>query len=93
MFENIPKKLINTILTVVSAVVMMMWAWRYFGPGGREVRAHGSAQAAAIGLSFGDFVWIGVAVACGGYLLWRLLSYLFWRKYFKDELPPDEPED
>ena len=66
MFENIPKKLINTILTVVSAVVMMMWAWRYFGPGGREVRAQGSAQAAAIGLSFGDFVWIGVAVACGG---------------------------
>ena len=92
-FDNYPKKLINKILTVISALILMIWAWKWLGPGSEEVRGRGIAQAAKAGMSFGDLVWIGIAVACGGYLLWRFMSYIFWKKYFKDELPPDEPEE
>ena len=81
-FDNYPKKLINKILTVISALILMIWAWKWFGPGSEEVRGRGIAQAAKAGMSFGDLVWIGVAVACGGYLLWRFMSYIFWKKYF-----------
>ena len=84
---------INKILTVVSLLFLMIWAWRYFGPGGDEVRVKGSAEAAKIGMSFADFMWIGIAVSCGGYLLWRFLSYIFWKKYFTDDFPSGDNEN
>lgn len=87
------REFINRALTVVSLLFLMMWAWRYFGPGGEEVRAKGGAEAAKIGMSFADFIWIGIAVSCGGYLLWRFLSYIFWKKYFTDDFPSDDKED
>ena len=41
-FDNYPKKLINKILTVISALILMIWAWKWFGPGSEEVRAEES---------------------------------------------------
>lgn len=92
-FDNIPGKKINNILTVIAILVLMVWAWNWFGPGSADVRSSGAAFLRKGGLSFIDLLSIGIAVACAGYLLWRFLSFLFWRKYFNDEKPPDEPED
>ena len=30
--ERIPKKTINNILTVIAALFLMFWAWKWFGP-------------------------------------------------------------
>ena len=92
-FDKIPKKTINNILTAVAVVFLMFWAWKWFGPGSAEVRQSGQLELKRTGLSFTDLIWISVAVTSGGYLLWRGLTALFWRKYFKDGTPPDEPEE
>ncbi len=91
--DKIPKKTINNILTAAAVAFLMLWAWKWFGPGSAEVRQSGQMELKRTGLSFTDLIWISVAVTSGGYLLWRGLTALFWHKYFKDGTPPDEPED
>ncbi|NLV82103.1 MAG: hypothetical protein GXZ18_03715 [Synergistaceae bacterium] len=93
MFENMPGKTSNRILTVLSTLVLLSWVWRWFGPGSATVRASEKIAISKIGLSFMSLIWIAVSVVCGGYLLWRGMSYLFWHKYFKGESIPDEPKD
>lgn len=93
MFANIPNKTVNRILTVLSTLFLMLWAWRWFGPGSASVRANGEIAASRIGLSFTNLIWIALAVVCGGYLLWRSMTYLFWHKYFKGESMPNEPKN
>ena len=84
---------INDILTVAAALFLMFWAWKWFGPDRAVHSAAGEASLFTAGLSFSGLAWTGVAVVCGGYLLWRLLTCLFWRKYFNDEKPPEEPDE
>ncbi|MCE5201275.1 MAG: hypothetical protein LLF78_02010 [Synergistaceae bacterium] len=92
-FDNIPNKTINRILTAAAVLFLMFWAWKWFGPGHAELRGSGEAAVRAAGFGLMDMVWISIAVVCGGYLLWRLLTFLFWHKYFNDEEPPDDPEE
>lgn len=91
--DKIPTKTINNILTVVAVVFLMLWVWKWFGPGSVEVRQSGELELKRTGLSFADLIWISLAVTSGGYLLWRGLTALFWYKYFKDSTPPEEPEE
>lgn len=93
MFINISKKTVNRILIILSTLFLLLWGRKWFGPGSATVRADGEFALSRIALSFSDLVWIAVAVVCAGYLLWRYLSYLFWRKYFKGESVPKEWED
>lgn len=82
------RKTVNTILTAISAAVVMIWAWKFFGPGGEETRRAGSAALAAVGSGFGGLLWISLTVVCLGWLLWRFMSWFFWHKYFRED-PPD----
>ena len=49
--ERIPKKTINNILTVIAALFLMFWAWKWFGPGSAEIRQSGEAELRRSGLS------------------------------------------
>ena len=91
--ERIPKKTINNILTVIAALFLMFWAWKWFGPGSAEIRQSGEAELRRSGLSLADLIWVSVAVTSAGYLLGRGLTALFWHKYFKDGTPPDDMEE
>lgn len=79
---------LNRILTAAAIVMVLIWARRFFSSSGSA----GVSQAASSGTGLMTLVWISVAVVCLGYLLWRLLSALFWRKYFHDEKPPEEDD-
>lgn len=92
-FDNFPNKRINNILTLIAVLVLMVWAWKWFGPGSSDVRISGETSLNRVGLGFAGLTWLGVTVVSGGYLLWRFMTYIFWHKYFKGENPPDEPED
>lgn len=86
-FEKSPWQKINKVLTVAAAVILLVWVWKRLGTESEGVRR-------SIGdrpLTFGGMFSIGTAVACCGYLLWRFLDWLFWRKYFSGKPPPDEP--
>jgi len=91
--DDIPGKKINNILTAAAVLILMLWAWEWFGPGSADLRHSGGALLERRGMGFADLLSLGVAVACGGYLLWRFLSFFFWRKYFNDEKPPDAPDE
>ena len=92
-FDKISTKTINNLLTAAALIFLLFWAWKGFGPGSVEVRQSGELELKRTGLSFSDLIWISIAVTSGGYLLWRGFTALFWRKYFKDGTPPDEPEE
>ena len=85
------RKAINMILTALSAAILMVWVWKFFGPGSEETRSAGNAALGSIGSSLGGMLWISISVACLGYLLWRFMGWLFWHKYFHED-PPDEDE-
>ena len=55
--ERIPKKTINNILTVIAALFLMFWAWKWFGPGSAEIRQSGEAELRRSGLSLADLIW------------------------------------
>lgn len=78
------KRALNRIFTLLAVVMAVVWLWKYFGPGSGPVRSAGSAAMRRAGMSFSSMIWLSVAVVCGGYLLWRFMSWLFFRKYFKD---------
>lgn len=86
-FEKSPWGKINKILTFAAVTIMMIWLWKWFGQDVKRVREESWGTA----FTFSSLFSIGIAVACSGYLLWRLLDWLFWRKYFHDKQPPDEP--
>ncbi|MCD7953034.1 MAG: hypothetical protein LUG14_08975 [Synergistaceae bacterium] len=86
------RRMINRILTAVAVVMMMVWAWKFFGPGSAHTRRSGMAALRGAGMDFSTLLWISIAVVCGGYLLWRFLGWLFWHKYFKGEKPPEDEE-
>ncbi len=88
-FDKISSKTLNNILTAIAALFLMFWAWKWFGPGSADIRQSGESELRRSGLSFLDLISIGIAVTSSGYLLWRLLTLLFWRKYFKNDPPPD----
>lgn len=77
-FEKGPLGRINKILTAVAVIILAMWLWKWFGPDGAATRG----KAGESFLSYRGLFSLGVAVACAGYLLWRFLDWLFWRKYF-----------
>ena len=83
---------LNRILTVAAIVMVLIWARRFFSSSGGGTGGAGVSQAAFSGTGLMTLLWIGVAVVCLGYLLWRLLSALFWKKYFHDEKPPEEDD-
>lgn len=83
-------KTINKILTLLAAFALMLWAWRWFGPGGDTVRKESFESFSSGSMGLSDFIWLSIAIACLGYLLWRFMSYIFWKKYFDDETPPDD---
>lgn len=85
------RKALNLILTALSAAILMVWIWKFFGPGSEETRRAGSAALGGIGSSYGGLLWISISVVCLGYLLWRFMSWFFWHKYFRED-PPDEEE-
>lgn len=87
-----PRRMINRILTAVAVVMMMVWAWKFFGPGSAHTRRSGMAALRGAGMDFATLFWISIAVVCGGYLLWLFLGWLFWHKYFKGEKPPEDEE-
>ena len=37
------RKALNMILTALSAAILMVWVWKFFGPGSEETRRAGSA--------------------------------------------------
>ncbi len=90
-FERSPWEKFNRILTVIAVLFLSVWAWNWFGPDGSTVRQAGEIRARSSGFTLMEFFWISIAVTCAGYLLWRFLSWLFWRKYFGGSPPPDEP--
>ncbi|MCD7877834.1 MAG: hypothetical protein LUH49_12915, partial [Cloacibacillus porcorum] len=75
-----PRRMINRILTAVAVVMMMVWAWKFFGPGSAHTRRSGMAALRGAGMDFATLFWISIAVVCGGYLLWLFLGWLFWHK-------------
>ncbi|MCF0248472.1 MAG: hypothetical protein HUJ86_07685 [Synergistes sp.] len=86
------RRLINRILTALAVVMLAIWAWKFFGPGSGEVRRESAKALGGIGMTFGSLFWIAIAAVCCGYLLWRFMTWFFWRKYFKDEDPPEDDE-
>lgn len=86
-FEKSRWEKLNKILTFVAVVILVVWIWKWFSPEGKMVREDNWGTF----FSMGGLFFIGVAAVCGGYLLWRFLDWLFWRKYFHDQPPPDEP--
>ena len=45
------RKAINMILTALSAAILMVWIWKFFGPGSEETRRAGSAALGGIGFT------------------------------------------
>ena len=85
-------KLLNGILAALSVAMIAIWAWKFFGPESGGTRRAGISRLAGAGINFYTLLWLSIAIVCLGYLLWRFLSMLFWKKYFKDEKPPEEGE-
>lgn len=90
-FERSPWEKLNRILTAVAVLYLGVWLWKWLGPESSGVRKGGALRAWDAGFTLTELFWVGVAVACLGYLLWRFLGWLFWRKYFGSSPPPDEP--
>lgn len=90
-FERSPWEKLNKILIVAALLYLGVWAWKWFGPGEPVARNIGKMRAISFGSTLWELFWVGTAIACAGYLLWRFLCWLFWRKYFGDNPPPDEP--
>lgn len=84
------RRAVNMILTALSGAVVMVWIWKFFGPGGNVARRAGNAALSGAGFGIGGLFWISLSVVCGGYLLWRFMIRLFWRKYFDDDPPPED---
>lgn len=84
MFKKFSVNNLNRLLTILSIFVMLLWAWKWLGPGGSTIRARDSFAMSRVGLSVLDMLSISLLVVCAGYLIWRLLSYFFWHKYFKE---------
>ena len=82
------RKAINMILTALSAAILMVWVWKFFGPGSEETRRAGSAALGGIGSSYGGPLWISKSVGCLGHPPWRLMSWVFWHTIFRAG-PPD----
>ncbi|MDO5562206.1 MAG: hypothetical protein Q4F74_01175 [Synergistaceae bacterium] len=85
MFDRYGRGALNRILTVLSAVIVLRWGWEYFNTDQDVLRRSNEEFAARTGLSASRSLWIGIAVVSAGYLFWRFMVYIFWRKYFKDE--------
>ncbi|MEG1823984.1 MAG: hypothetical protein RRY12_10090 [Cloacibacillus sp.] len=83
------RKMLNRVLTVFAAVMMAVWVWKFFGPGSLTTRRNGMAALGRSGMDFSTLFWISIAVVCCGYLLWRFMGWLFYRKYFHQD-PPDD---
>lgn len=84
MFKKFSVNNLNRLLTILSIFVMLLWAWKWLGPGSSAVRARDSFAMSRVGLSAIDMLLISLLVVSAGYLIWRLLSYIFWHKYFKE---------
>ena len=80
-------KTLNRILTVFAVGMTLIWVWKYFGPGSGQTRNSGAAVLRGAGTSLSSLFFLSIAVVCLGYLLWRFMSWLFWRKYFHDDPP------
>lgn len=86
-YDKSPWERLNRILSIAAVIIMIIWAWKWFGPADDGIRR----DSERVFLSPAGLFWLGIAVASCGYLLWRFLDWLFWRKYFRDKKPPDEP--
>ncbi len=82
------RKALNMILTALAAAVAMVWVWKFWWPGSVENRLAGAAPLGGAGTNFGRLLWLSVSVVCLGYLLWRVMGWFFWHKYFHED-PPD----
>lgn len=80
---------LNRILTAVAVIMVAVWAYKFFiMPDSGTVRsAHEHVSGGTSSL-----LWLSIVVVCAGYLLWKILGWLFWHKYF-DEDPPDNNND
>lgn len=83
---------LNRILTIAAIVMVLIWARRFFGSAVRGTGGAPVSQAFSGGSTM-SLLWIAIAIVCFGYLLWRLMSMLFWKKYFGDEEPPKDDSD
>lgn len=50
------RKALSMILTALSAAILMVWIWKFFGPGSEETRRAGSAALGGIGSSYGGLL-------------------------------------
>lgn len=81
-----PGGFLNKVLTFIAIAIMLLWVrYHFFTAEGR------AARAAYRGLSVSTLLSLSIFIVCLGYLFWRFMSYIFWRKYFGDKPPPDEP--
>ncbi|MEG2019759.1 MAG: hypothetical protein RRZ70_04715 [Synergistaceae bacterium] len=77
------KNVINTILTYISVIMILVWCWRWLGPGS-EIRRKELLMTSGYPLIW--YLWIGLAVASLGYLLWKFLLFIYWKKYNGDDV-------
>lgn len=84
-FDKGPLEKLNKILTVAAVIIVAVWIWKWLGPDGETARKESEGAF----LSYSGIFSLGVAVSCLGYLVWRFLGWLFWKKYFGDKPPPD----
>lgn len=85
---------INAILMWLSVGVVTLWLGRAL-IGGEGVRRFPRVDHGHI-LSGGSLFVLAVSLALGGVLLWKGLTFFFWRKYFPTQdptLPPGENKD
>lgn len=80
---------LNRILTIAAIIMVLIWARGFFSSSGGTGGA-GLSQLFSSGTV--SLIWIAVGVVCFGYLLWRFMSALFWRKYFHGEKPPEDDD-
>jgi Ni,Fe-hydrogenase I cytochrome b subunit len=79
-------KRLNEVLTVAAVIITGLWIWKwFFTPEGRMAR--GSYR----GMPMSRYLSLSIIIVCAGYLLWRFMAYIYWKKYFGDDEPPDEP--
>lgn len=86
-FEKGPLQKLNKILTVAAVIIAAVWILKWLGPEGRAIQEESGRTL----FSYSGILSLGIAVCCLGYLVWRFLSWLFWKKYFGDKQPPDDP--
>lgn len=69
---------IQRLLTIVSVAIIALWAWKFFAANPQNASSlftRGRTQ---------SMLLIGIIGFCVAYLLWRFLSFFFWKKYFDE---------